>query len=114
MIDYSKQPPEDFPKLAERIFETDFIDLQDRCGGNIIFAPVFQCTIIDFCTNTAWYVVMNGSVPLEHETAHAKGYDHYPTTNPDGTIYGGSEIRDLWAYVKTLSAEEKRAICERS
>lgn len=89
-IDYKQGP---VPGLERMTAEEHYVDGQElyarcsRCGHLGIELPV-ACTCINFKTNHAviWLTRGASQAAVEHERAHARGYDH-----PNG------ELRSLYA-----------------
>ena len=93
-IDYSRQPPADWPVLQERIVH-DFSMTQQCAGALFPITVSFGCALISFVNGTCTiYLASDAPEVLVHERAHCAGYDHV----------GASSARDAWVAFKAWMA----------
>lgn len=76
-IDYTRPPPADWPKMAEklmRVSEADVLRLcQDATHGTK------GCARADFGPRVC-YLIVADDIAVEHERGHCAGYDHAGST----------------------------------
>jgi hypothetical protein len=79
-IDFSSAPPEDWPKLDERLTELDDLETVRRfCNvrKNFPSTPIKGCAVVSFEYQLCMiYIVKGDQEGLEHERAHCQGYNH--------------------------------------
>lgn len=79
-IDYSSAPPEDWPRLEERLTELDDIESVRRfCNVRKTFPNTLikGCAVVSFEYQLCMiYIVKGDQEGLDHERAHCKGYNH--------------------------------------
>lgn len=78
-IDYSIQPPADWPKLEERITYGTVEEVQRWCNmPAAIRGKAFNCATVNFQYGLCLIYLSHDHIPgaLEHERAHCQGYDH--------------------------------------
>jgi hypothetical protein len=98
-IDYRAGPVAGLENMAVEEHFVDYGELYSacaRCGHNSLVVPL-ACTCIDFTKNRAVVWLSRGAPPpiIEHERAHALGYDH-----TDG------ELRSRYATWKSTLAKK--------
>jgi hypothetical protein len=89
-IDYREGP---IPGLEKLTVQENYVDSSEiyqtcsRCGPQGLVVPI-ACTCINFRTKTAviWLPQNAPQATIEHERAHARGYDH--TTGELRNQYG--------------------------
>lgn len=91
-IDYSRKPPEDWPKLEVIVKPMNFFQKQEACGIPLAATVLFgyfclEVATVDFCTKTCTV-----SSPTDHELAHCSGRDHS----------GASTMSDAWSAYKQM------------
>jgi hypothetical protein len=75
-IDYSIEPPRDWPKLEERITYGTVEEVRRWCNMPKGM-KAFNCATVSFKYGTCMiYLSTNDPAALAHERAHCQGYDH--------------------------------------
>jgi hypothetical protein len=83
-IDYSNPPPDDWPKLEERVTYGTVEEVQDWClMPAAVRKNAFNCALLYFQHGVCMIYLTHRPIQgaLEHERAHCRGYDHIGDTN---------------------------------
>jgi hypothetical protein len=77
-IDYSYAPPDDWPKLDERITYADLETTRRFCNAPKVFKErIISCAVMSFEYELCMIYVRPGDEEaLKHERAHCAGYNH--------------------------------------
>jgi hypothetical protein len=81
-IDYSYAPPDDWPKLDERITYADLETTRRFCNAPKLFKEkIISCAVMSFEYGLCMIYVRPGDEDaLKHERAHCAGFNHVGET----------------------------------
>jgi hypothetical protein len=78
-IDFNNPPPDDWPKLEERVVYGTVQQVQAWCGTpEELRHRAFNCALLYFQHGVCMIYLSDRKTPgaFEHERAHCRGYDH--------------------------------------